>query len=189
MFGEEVRPVKLRTVVKGYAPTKTDFLFERRLNDHISSIVAEFSKSKPALVFCRYAHILSLASVLLQQAWTTTPLLLPARAYCGFPACFSISNSLMPYQALRVSNRVPFDAVPGRGRLTRQCICCQSSTSKAVAMSRTAVNRTSFSMLLPPWPTASSSNACSLALHSTMLAWTQKSARKLNSCSCREQSW
>lgn len=54
-FGEEVRPVKLRTVVKGYAPTKTDFLFERRLNDYIYSVVAENSKSKPALVFCRWA--------------------------------------------------------------------------------------------------------------------------------------
>ena len=52
-FGEEVRPVKLRTVVKGYATTKTDFLFERRLNDYIFSVVAENSKSKPALVFCR----------------------------------------------------------------------------------------------------------------------------------------
>ena len=55
-FGEEVRPVKIRTVVKGYAPTKTDFLFERRLNDYIFSVVAENSKSKPALVFCRSAH-------------------------------------------------------------------------------------------------------------------------------------
>ena len=54
-FGEEVRPVKIRTVVKGYAPTKTDFLFERRLNDYIFSVVAENSKSKPALVFCRSA--------------------------------------------------------------------------------------------------------------------------------------
>ncbi|KAA6419380.1 MAG: putative ATP-dependent DNA helicase HFM1-like [Trebouxia sp. A1-2] len=51
-FGEEVRPVKLRTVVKGYAPTKTDFLFERRLNDYIYSVVSEHSKGKPALVFC-----------------------------------------------------------------------------------------------------------------------------------------
>ncbi len=54
-FGEEVRPVKLRTVVKGYAPTKTDFLFERRLNDYIHSVIAEYSMSKPSLVFCRSA--------------------------------------------------------------------------------------------------------------------------------------
>ncbi|KAL0055867.1 hypothetical protein WJX82_005206 [Trebouxia sp. C0006] len=51
-FGEEVRPVKLRTIVKGYAPTKTDFLFERRLNDYIYSVVSEHSKGKPSLVFC-----------------------------------------------------------------------------------------------------------------------------------------
>lgn len=55
-FGEEVRPVKLRTVVKGYAPTKTDFLFERRLNDYVYSVVAEHSKSKPSLIFCRSAQ-------------------------------------------------------------------------------------------------------------------------------------
>lgn len=58
-FGEEVRPVKLRTVVKGYAPTKTDFLFERRLNDYIYGVIAEHSKSKPSLVFCRSAALLS----------------------------------------------------------------------------------------------------------------------------------
>lgn len=54
-FGEEVRPVKLRTVVKGYAPTKTDFLFERRLNDYVYGVIAEHSKSKPSLIFCRSA--------------------------------------------------------------------------------------------------------------------------------------
>ncbi|PSC72871.1 putative ATP-dependent DNA helicase HFM1 isoform B [Micractinium conductrix] len=51
-FGEEMRPVKLRTVVRGYNPTKTDFLFERRLNDHISQVVADFSSGRPSLVFC-----------------------------------------------------------------------------------------------------------------------------------------
>jgi len=52
-----VRPVKLRTIVKGYAPTKTDFLFERRLNDYIYSVVSEHSKGKPSLVFCRWADL------------------------------------------------------------------------------------------------------------------------------------
>ncbi|DBB06327.1 TPA: Sec63 [Trebouxia sp. C0004] len=56
-FGEEVRPVKLCTIVKGYAPTKTDFLFERRLNDYIYSVVSEHSKGKPSLVFCRWAGL------------------------------------------------------------------------------------------------------------------------------------
>ena len=56
-FGEEVRPVKLRTIVKGYAPTKTDFLFERRLNDYIYSVVSDHSKGKPSLVFCRWADL------------------------------------------------------------------------------------------------------------------------------------
>lgn len=52
-----MRPVKLRTIVKGYAPTKTDFLFERRLNDYIYSVVSEHSKGKPSLVFCRWADL------------------------------------------------------------------------------------------------------------------------------------
>ena len=56
-FGEEVRPVKLRTVVKGYAPTKTDFLFERRLNDYIYGVISEHCKGKPSLVFCRLAAL------------------------------------------------------------------------------------------------------------------------------------
>ena len=44
--------MRLRTVVRGYQPTKTDFLFERRLNDHIASVLSEFSSGKPTLVFC-----------------------------------------------------------------------------------------------------------------------------------------
>eukprot|EP00955_Chlamydomonas_euryale_P105856 365664-Chlamydomonas_euryale.AAC.14 len=37
-FGEEVRPVRLHTVVRSYPPAKNDFLFERRLCDHVSSV-------------------------------------------------------------------------------------------------------------------------------------------------------
>ncbi|KAL4457640.1 hypothetical protein ABPG75_012505 [Micractinium tetrahymenae] len=51
-FGEEMRPVKLRCVVRGYNPTKSDFLFERRLNDHIFQVIADHSSGKPTLVFC-----------------------------------------------------------------------------------------------------------------------------------------
>lgn len=47
-----MRPVKLRTVVRGYNPTKTDFLFERRLNDHIYGVLNDFSSGKSSLVFC-----------------------------------------------------------------------------------------------------------------------------------------
>lgn len=52
-FGEEVRPVKLTTVVKGFPMTKTDFLFERRLNDHLGGLIQQYSKGRPTLVFCR----------------------------------------------------------------------------------------------------------------------------------------
>ena len=53
-FGEEVRPVKLTTLVKGFPMTKTDFLFERRLNDHLRGIILQYSKGRPTLVFCRH---------------------------------------------------------------------------------------------------------------------------------------
>ena len=53
-FGEELRPVKLTTIVKGYSPTKTDFLFERRLNDHLLPVIQAHSARKPTLVFCRW---------------------------------------------------------------------------------------------------------------------------------------
>ncbi|KAK9831896.1 hypothetical protein WJX81_006765 [Elliptochloris bilobata] len=52
VFGEEMRPVKLVTHVRGYAQTGNDFMFERRLNDYLPGIVAEFSKGKPTLIFC-----------------------------------------------------------------------------------------------------------------------------------------
>ena len=51
-FGEEVRPVRLQTVVRGYSSTKTDFLFERRLDDHLPGIISEFSCGQPSLIFC-----------------------------------------------------------------------------------------------------------------------------------------
>lgn len=38
--------------MKGYAPCKNDFLFERRLNDYLPSLVADYSKGRPTLVFC-----------------------------------------------------------------------------------------------------------------------------------------
>lgn len=53
VYGEEVRQVQLRTIVKGYAPTKNEFLFERRLNDHVFGIISEHSRGRPSLVFCR----------------------------------------------------------------------------------------------------------------------------------------
>ncbi len=52
-YGEELRPVKLKTLVKGYAPSKNDFLFERRLSEYVFGLVMEHSARKPTLVFCR----------------------------------------------------------------------------------------------------------------------------------------
>jgi replicative superfamily II helicase len=57
VFGEDMRPVRLVTHVRGYAQTSNDFLFERRLNDYLPGIVTEFSRGKPALIFCRRAPL------------------------------------------------------------------------------------------------------------------------------------
>jgi ATP-dependent DNA helicase HFM1/MER3 len=56
-YGDELRPCTLTTHVKGYAPAKNDFLFERRLNDHVFAIISAHSKGRPALVFCRCARV------------------------------------------------------------------------------------------------------------------------------------
>ena len=53
VYGEEVRPVKIHTIVKGYRETKNDYLFERSLNDFLYPVIAEHSKARPSLVFCR----------------------------------------------------------------------------------------------------------------------------------------
>lgn len=52
VFGEEMRPIPLQIVVKGYTKSKNDFLFDKRLTDHISTVVQQYSHGKPSLVFC-----------------------------------------------------------------------------------------------------------------------------------------
>ena len=59
-FGEEVRPVKLPTLVKGFQMTKPDFLFERRLNDHLRGVILQYSKGRPTLVFCRHGPVFAI---------------------------------------------------------------------------------------------------------------------------------
>jgi ATP-dependent DNA helicase HFM1/MER3 len=61
--------VKLHTVVKGYIQPKTDFLFERRLNEYLFGIIQDHSKGRPTLVFCRCAR------------WQARPQA-PAARYC-----------------------------------------------------------------------------------------------------------
>ncbi len=54
--------VNLRTLVKGYVPSKNNFLFERRLNDYLFGIIQDHSKGRPTLVFCRWAKAATLGS-------------------------------------------------------------------------------------------------------------------------------
>ena len=55
VFGQEHRPCKLQTIVRGYIMPHKDFLFEPRLRDYLSGIIREFSQGKPTLIFCRCA--------------------------------------------------------------------------------------------------------------------------------------
>lgn len=52
-YGDELRPCKLTTHVKGYNATKNDFLFERRLNEYVYNVVSNYCNGRPALVFCK----------------------------------------------------------------------------------------------------------------------------------------
>jgi hypothetical protein len=51
-YGEEMRPVKIQTHVKGFPPAANDFMFERRLNERVFAIVQERWGEKPVLAFC-----------------------------------------------------------------------------------------------------------------------------------------
>ena len=52
VFGEEFRPVKLRTHVVGFSPAKNDWMFESSLNLRIASVINNHWEEKPVLVFC-----------------------------------------------------------------------------------------------------------------------------------------
>jgi len=49
-FGEEMRPVTLNKVVKGYELQATGFRFDMNLSYKVDSILKEYAEGKPALV-------------------------------------------------------------------------------------------------------------------------------------------
>ena len=51
-FGQEYRPVKLTTIVKGFPPGKNDFLFQQNLKYKVFDIIRQYYDSLPTLVFC-----------------------------------------------------------------------------------------------------------------------------------------
>ena len=51
-YGDEMRPVKLRTTVLGYQPQKNNFMFEKHLNYYLPEIVMRYSNGKSSIVFC-----------------------------------------------------------------------------------------------------------------------------------------
>jgi len=52
VFGDEMRPVRLHTGVKGYARASNDFLLDKRLTTQVLPVLQEHSRGKPSLVFC-----------------------------------------------------------------------------------------------------------------------------------------
>ena len=95
-FGEELRPVKLTTIVKvplssagrpqrarvslgqtsgsapqGYRMPSTDFLFERRLNEHLHQTIRDHCAHKPSMVFCRRADLVPARGPPLARPLTT----------------------------------------------------------------------------------------------------------------------
>jgi replicative superfamily II helicase len=52
-FNGDFRPIQIKKVVKGFKPSKNDFLFEVSLTYKLPSIICEFSNGKPTLVFCQ----------------------------------------------------------------------------------------------------------------------------------------
>lgn len=69
VFGEEMRPVPLTVHVKSYNNTKNSFLFDKWLTKHVPSVIDEYSRGKPALVFCpSRSGAVSTASKIAQDA-------------------------------------------------------------------------------------------------------------------------
>lgn len=46
-------PLPPHRLPQGFPPSKNDFLFERRLSEHVYCIILDHSKGRPTLVFCR----------------------------------------------------------------------------------------------------------------------------------------
>ena len=68
-FGDEVRPVPLKTLVRGYPDTKTDFLFEKSLNRPLLDVLSEHAAGRPALVFCASRNGASDTAKFVAAAW------------------------------------------------------------------------------------------------------------------------
>ncbi|XP_054272516.1 uncharacterized protein LOC128992802 [Macrosteles quadrilineatus] len=69
-IGEEMRPVTLRKIVKGYPshPNQNPFVFDLKLSYKLKQIIFEHSNSKPTLIFCSTRKgVLQSAKVLVKE--------------------------------------------------------------------------------------------------------------------------
>lgn len=91
-FGDEVRPVPLRTLVAAYPDTRTDFLFERSLNRPLLDVLSEHGAGRPALVFCASRNGASDAAKFVAAAWK-----IAGRIGTGAGPSSSASSSAAPF--------------------------------------------------------------------------------------------
>lgn len=68
-FGDEVRPVPLRTLGRAFPDTRTDFLFEKSLNRPLLDVLSEHAAGRPALVFCASRNGASDTAKFVAAAW------------------------------------------------------------------------------------------------------------------------
>lgn len=69
-FGNDVRPVQLQKIVKGYyqPPKQSDFLFDIQLSYKLKTVILDYSNGKPSLVFCSTRKsVLQTAKILSEQ--------------------------------------------------------------------------------------------------------------------------
>jgi ATP-dependent DNA helicase HFM1/MER3 len=51
-FGNEMRPVPLDINIKTYHSKSNEYMFNKKLDDHVFNVLGEYSNNKPALCFC-----------------------------------------------------------------------------------------------------------------------------------------
>lgn len=69
-FGNEVRPVQLQKIVRGYhqPPTQSSFLFDLQLSYKLKAVILDYADGKPSLVFCSTRKsVFQTAKILAQQ--------------------------------------------------------------------------------------------------------------------------
>ncbi|KAI1178331.1 P-loop containing nucleoside triphosphate hydrolase protein [Nemania sp. FL0916] len=71
VFGEELRPVKLRRHVYGYDGAPNDFIFEQSLDGKLNLLLGKHTEKKPTMVFCFTRRSCERTARSLAEWWST----------------------------------------------------------------------------------------------------------------------